>query len=767
MRSPRLSDRILAAGAAFLPALILSWPLLAAHGIPAFNHDWSWPPDAAAAWGAFQNSAHAFSDDNFGALNYYLGSAPSTFIVYLFVAAFGSAAAVKLLVFLLLAGASAGAYALARALGAPASSAAACALVYGASPVSANELAAGHIAYLFAYAGLPCVAWCAVRLAARPRVILFAVLIPVCTVAIAQPQFAFFNAIAVLVFLPLASSRAAVLALLGAAALAFAASPFEIAAALAGHPLSGLYADLTTLHWEAANSAPLLQSFAGAGYAPRYDQAAPAALLWLRTGAAAALWLFAAAAVWQRPRRLAFFVAALVAALVVAGTNGPLALALNALFTHVPQASLFRELYHFSALAVLGVAVLASTSRFARVSGAAAILAVLFILPQLTGGFWRFVGSYDGGEMQALSRIVERDPGNGRVLYWPLLQPMGPHGDRAGADPDAFPIGSHPAVSEFIPVQPLSQIGFLLCDPHTDVRTFLAEFGIRYVVIRTHWRSMYFTKIEPALQPLGRRAPAGDCGTDRLLRVLPIAFRGSTHALAIVPDPKPLVSTSFSSPLYRLPVRSAFDADRASVDPRRNWVDATRWQWWNRSFLGPVNPGLITLGRAAYRLPAAARGRSLLINAGRVFRSVKISPHTRTLRAAGPTLLAGVAVRPQPSPRGRACASIVPEGAAYRISSAGCPQVTVEMSSLPMSGWTLRDRRGRTIAALASAWDEQWRVPASEAPLTLSRNLPAAVQAGLAAQYAEWTAFGAALAALLCMTILRIFAFATPTKDQD
>ena len=146
-------------GSAFVVWLVLR-PLWVMHGIPAFNHDWSWPPDRIQAWSQFRDAASPFTHNNFGQFNFYIGSAPYALVIAIAVQLFGAALGVKVLASLLVFGAVLAAFAFARRLGATTVVGASCALFYAASPVVSNELAAGHLAYLAGYAALPVVALC-------------------------------------------------------------------------------------------------------------------------------------------------------------------------------------------------------------------------------------------------------------------------------------------------------------------------------------------------------------------------------------------------------------------------------------------------------------------------------------------------------------------------------------------------------------------------------------------------------------------------------
>jgi hypothetical protein len=647
-------------GAAIVVWLVLR-PLWAMHGIPAFNHDWSWPPDRIQAWSQFRDAISPFTRNNFGQFNFYIGSAPSSLAAALAVQMFGAQLGVKILSSLLLFGALFAAFALAKRLGATPVEGASCALIYAASPVFANEMAAGHLGYLFGYAALPIITLSGLQLALGSRRALSALALAVVVpFSIAQPQFIVFDALVILLLVPWARTGRDRLVVVLTALAILCASPYEIVLALFSHPLTALSFDRANLHWEAANSSALWKAYIGSAYVRPYDASVPAALLAGRAAAGVLLWLIAIVNVVQTRRWMTFLALTVLAAWLNAGANGPLWSVMSFAFVHVPQLAIFRELYHFSGLIMLGLLTLCALSRLRPMAWILAPAAVLFALPQLTGAYWHLVGTYDNAEIAAVARIVNADRGTGSVLFWPLLQPLGRSAALAGADPDAFAIGSHPSLSEFVPVQPLSQLGALLCDSKHDPQRILAQFGVRYAIVRTAWRSFYDQRMEPGLRDLVAGRDPQNCADARLLRGLHVVWRGESHALALVSAPTSRVGATLSDPVWRLPIERAFEASVLTADPRRGWVDGDRWQWWDPTFYGPVNPGIFSLGHVAYELPPQSGGMQLVANApgglvfagasgryavrgARGFRTIRIPDGALAVTAPVPTMLAGLA----------------------------------------------------------------------------------------------------------------------------
>jgi hypothetical protein len=737
-----------AAVIALAAALILR-PLLQLSGLPAFNHDWSWPPSGVQAYTLLHDSMQPYSHNNFGSANYSIVTAPLWAANALATFLFGVVAGLKLLLFVILFFAGCSAAFFVRQLGGGRLAQTVGAIFYAGSPIVANELAAGHVAYLLGYAALPAVAACASILSQRWSVTAALALAALFPLTQAQPQFAFFYAVVCVLAALCAQRRSFALILAAAAVVALLASPYEAALALFGHSAQSLSFDQTNIHWVATNSAPLLRSFTASGYAGNYDLAAGGRLIALRAIAGAALWILAVVllATSRTSFARAVIVAGFIAALIVAGTNGPFAPILVFLFSHVPAAALFRELYHCAGFVVLALLAALALTRGPRMTLAAAALALIFALPQYTGSFWGFVRSYDPHEMQTVADRIAADPGSGNVLFLPLLQPLGPAGGSAGSDPDAFAIGAHPAIWEFIPRQPMSQIDALLRYRPADVRSILRDFGVRYVVMRPGWRSHYFERAEPALRKIFASHPPPAEQPAQVARALKIELRLSAHELASIPNAKPRVSTALSNLVYRLPLALQFSPNVLTPDPSKAWAGADRWQWWNQSFLGPVNPGVFSLGGVAFELPRPVAD-GVVANLSGGYAVVRLSQNTRSVVPGKPSILSGYGRLPQ-FPGAAACGEISRSGERYRVAGAQCKLLTVEALENTNAGWVLRDAGGVAVRPLDTAWDEKWLAPGNRGAYDLRQELGAPLAIALFLQRLVWVGALLALALII------------------
>lgn len=728
---------------------LLLRPLLAHAGLPGFNHDWAWPPTEQQAMTQFVSMLHPYVDTNFGGENFFIGGVGLRALMAL-ASITGPGMGLRLVLWLVLLVAFAGAYRLARYLAATPAVAASIATIFTASPVTANELAAGHVSYMFSYALLP---WLlsSVLVVARekrplPGLLAVAFLAPL---GAAQPQFIIFDPVVCLVALAFAHDRQSRGLVLACAAYALLATPYTLALAAVGHPAAELRTDRTTLHWIAANSGSIGAAFLATGYHPAYDRLAPQALIVARAIGGALLWIAAVIGVVRAPASRLAFVVALLAILLCAGLNGLFAAPLAFAFAHISATALFRELYHFSALVMLGLCVCLASARFRFANVALPICTFLYAVPQLTGGFWNAVGWYDPAAMQPIVSRIAQAPGNGYVLFLPLLQPIGQRGEpHAGADVDAFSVDGHASLSEFVPVQPLSQLDFILRRHPANAAALLNRLGIEFVVIRLDRTSEYFTRIEPALNPLVVRHGVPSENFAWLLRRLHTIARSGEIVLAQAGNGEIVHSAlTADAPFYRLGLKSP-RASSAVVDPRRGWVAGTSWQWWNAAFMGPIDPGVFSIG-VPWRgigsdvkpLVVAAPQGARLIEGGSV---EKISPSNEyrdiSVRgsyefiANGGAMIAGTGER-----------SSRREGAQQGE--------TLEVAALRGSGWVVRDASGRRMPEVSSAWDLEWLLPLRGAPYSLRRELSPLLEIGLALQYLVWALAIASAIALLTLTV--------------
>ncbi len=744
-------------------AIFLLRPLLTHAGLPAFNQDWAYPPTRTQANSMAYAMAQPYLASNFGFLNFYISSAAFWVIGAALSAIFGVSIGLRVFLFVLILAAFFLMRLTARALGATGFLSGLVAILYACSPVVANELAAGHVAYLLGYACLPGVLYSALLVARteRPLAGVLGILF-LAPLSIAQPQFAVFNLIVCLSALPFCTNSRRRWLVVACATYLLAASPYGIALALFAHAAQALSFDRTNLHWEGANSAPLGQAFLAAGYPAGYDRIALNQLIVARSFGGLLLWGAMVIATIRNWRFATFSILALLSVFIVSGVNGPLAPILSILFTHIPAMALFRELYSCSCLVILGICACISGLQWKPVRAYLAIPVSIFVAAQVTSGFWGPVAFYNPNGIRHVVKIIQQSKTDGYVAFLPLLQPMGPKKNvGSGADPMAFPIAGHPSLSEFVPAQPLSQLDYLLRTRPRHVNELLASFGIKFVVLRPAWASRYFEQLEPALRSLVVQHPPPHQDERWIEQHLHIVSRVDGILLARVPRVRGLVRGNVSGdrvPIYRVANLTPPYQSVKAADPRLGWVDASRWQWWNPTFLGPVNPAVFAINVPWHEAPKSAAKIMLNAPEGGTWSgpglSIPVGPTDGYQALVPPSMGAtftpkGAAVilgtRAMKKSRvGRqndgGCSHVRKVGSRYLIRAAGCASGAVEVLARPESGWVLLDSRGRRRAPDPTAWDTRWFFSNQDETFVLRRHLPWPLFVGMICQYGVWAA---------------------------
>jgi len=347
---------LIATSVAFAAAV--SAPLYAGPFVPAFQQDWVWPINEGqlAAFGS--QGVHAWLSSGLGGPLVY----PTTWwgpeLEALACRLFGveSGLAAYLFFWMSLSGIGLSIALLQmRVSYVGAFFAVAC---FAGNPVVLNEIQAGHLNFIVAYAMLPWILTLAMREGWRATLLL-GLLVGLSAI---QQQFLVFSlglafAISITVVSPRTLQfwmRVAAIAIIAAAVSA----PSWIGAATFGtsslSPLDALLA------WERVQSSPLPSALRLLGYQGGYDARL------ISQAAQAALWVLPALAVVGLVSafrsRFTNIIGAIAVLSVVAtsGLKGPGSVVVQFMFLHVNAATLFRELYNFSALTVLALSILAA-----------------------------------------------------------------------------------------------------------------------------------------------------------------------------------------------------------------------------------------------------------------------------------------------------------------------------------------------------------------------------------------------------------------------
>jgi len=423
-----------------LAAALLFAAFVVVKGVPTLRHDWTWPIDGHAIPWFASTSFNGWLSDSLGTSNPH----PTTYLI-----------ALPIVAVMWIAGPLAALAIFAAAIGyACMRTAARAAAEWGASwpaavgigffalfnPWVYNQVVAGHLVMVFAYAGLLGLfsEMLRGRSASPVRLALWIVLVA------AQLQFFILAMVALVVF------ACATRKWLPPAAGLIVALPTVV----------GLIAERASLvnipyevEWQTNQSVapgPLL-GLSGyfAGYADRLGVTVSIAV-WT----VLALAVIGAVAAHRRIAASIAFAAAILFYVAIIGVHGPLAAPYEWIVRNVPESGVYRELYDGAGIiaALLALLSCAAAARF-RALGYVALAAGV-TLPIAWGlhppsDFWTGAASYP-------HPVVAASPLT-RVALLPAFQPLGLQtGDGDGADPDAFVYPRVvPALNEYFPTYPV------------------------------------------------------------------------------------------------------------------------------------------------------------------------------------------------------------------------------------------------------------------------------------------------------------------------
>jgi hypothetical protein len=556
-------------------------------GVPTLRHDWNWPIDAVAMPPFLNELIGGWLPAGFGQLNAH----PTTYVIALPIALamwlVGPLGALALFAFAIgwLCVRNAARVSLSWSAGTPA--VAGIGLFALFNPWVYNEIVAGHLVMVLAYAGTIGLAGEMLRgaKASSVRLALWLVLV--------ETQLQFFI-LAMLALVLFASRTKKWL-------------PPVAGVILALPTIVGLLAERGTivripysLAWQVYQSvAPAALSALG-GYFPGYAD---------RLGVAAevAVWAVVALAlagvvIARRSRGvIAAAVAMVVLFVVIAGTQGPLAVPYAWAVHNVPESGVFRELYDLAGLLAVALVVAASAAlgslrpaRYVALAAGLALAATWMADPP--SDLWIGASSYPHPLVAA--------PPFSRVALLPAFQPLGLRdsgGDGADPDAHAYP-GNVTALNEYLPEYPVD-MALALFERRGDAGA-LRALGVAAIVSRDWLISRANERIVLVGPP-------------------PPKYSGATARVRYLADPLPLVSTCGAIAVFALPNRldacgvffgdagTAYPAVRTlsahgdSVDPRIDWIDA-RLAFANEPALAQGLGGVYTQSRAPYRIESGA-----------------------------------------------------------------------------------------------------------------------------------------------------------------
>jgi hypothetical protein len=420
--------------------------------------------------------------------------------------------------------------------------------VYLGNPVIINELHAGHLLFFASYALMP---WTIV-LARGKNIPHRALLLGTCVgLGAAQQQFFAFGWLIAMLFL-VKKSRLLDRVTVTLVAL-LVAMPQWIQAVISHVPALNIYAPFR--HWEDAQSIAAPFFVRMLGYIGGYDFALPPVVttcLWLLPAAGAVGLIF------LRPAdRLRVAILALVAALMMNGTNWPTGGMIDALFANVKAAGLFRELYNFVALWIVALtisiaALVDAVARRAWVAWCAAgVLAILSLCCNAYAS--EGITTVDGAGVDVAAVQTSY-----RFAVAPGFFPQAREGSIGGVAPSALGIGQSSLANATLPLQwPSAYLSALInAGDSTGMAAVSRRMAVGCVVTLKGVREVVQSTAEPALRSLPFVTP-------ELLPVQPCG--GNTSRLVIAP-----VGTSIDMQVPQtIPVLANY-AD--STDPNHGWV---------------------------------------------------------------------------------------------------------------------------------------------------------------------------------------------------
>ena len=684
------------------------WAIVVSGSIPAFQQDWTWP----LSRGLSLQWLHAFiglwDERGLGQGN------PLPWQTYAVVAqvasilvlgpSLGLAFCIAALEFL----AGYGCVRMLKAFGvdSPVAQLAA-AIFYAFGPVVLTRIAAGHLAYLVAYALLPIAVELGRRLFAERNWATCAPLGIILGLSASQIQFFAITPIALLLLAAFGPrSRGWIARLIVALIVGVAIQLQALLPLIASSTPSHYFGERALLSWEFNNSSPLASAPIMLGYFTQYyeSNALPWAFVVLYVLLAAALVLAIVAAYRRGLYALAL---AAIGTLFTAGLYGPLSVPLAWAFAHSAYFTVFRDLHYFAALTALGIALAIGLAlqrfRFAVVPLFAVIL--WSVVPTLAASELRplLVPRSAIDDTLADMRVVQAR-GPGRVLWLPTEEPVGIKGSsNTGRDFTAYGPSGNPSVSDDFQNPQLAYALATLRSGRPDWNAF-SSMNVRYLVYRRYVRSARETDNIGTGFRLAY-AKVGDAGLetllarDRRLRLLQRSDGSDVYELAdnegatylAAGDPNAMLYSALQPGTVALqdgPAALNLQPSTDTADPRLAWISG-RMGWRYRAWLpDSIYPFVWTVSNVSLPIALPDSVRCVLAAS---------QPRPSTLSLAGrPQTIAGAWRQYRIAPGARA-GSFQPEAnGVAAIADRAC-------------GLGGTNALHRALYVMASAYDAGWR----------------------------------------------------------
>lgn len=428
---------------------------------------------------------------------------------------------------------------------------------YALDPVMLNKLVSGQTSYLFGYALLPLVP-AAFLASSRGGLLAAGVAVGGLLALVAmQVQLGILAAgllLLLVIYGPAAGfGRRLALFAIACAVLALVELPTLVWLSHGVGTLERLDQFGHGAAWLVANSLQPLDAVRLIGYLTHYD--VTSVFGWMAQWNADSWLVVASAAIGLAalpgPMRGVCFTIVVLTLAFVSGTNTAFGPAIAWLFVNVPIAQTFRELYHAMALLSLAYALgVASCFAFAgRLRAAslarAVLVAVVFIYvaPLLSGDATGWLSAHPVDRYLA-SAFYDQNRGPGRVVWFPLDQPLAFDGHGAGVDPMA--VTERGSLWLYSLTWPLTAVDMAARTGDLSLlRSELRALGVAAAVDRPRMRSRFdafsadgdvarrvFARplaLGPELGTFHAYAP--DLSSYRILDPLPIAYPSARSAL--------------------------------------------------------------------------------------------------------------------------------------------------------------------------------------------------------------------------------------------
>ncbi len=569
--------------------------LVVARGIPTLRHDWNWPIDRTGVASFVESSASGWVSSGFGFPNAhptsYLAVLPLGVTIWIV----GPIVALALFTFITGYACARNATKLCGRWNAPDPAIVGIGLFAVFNPWVYNEVVAGHLTMVLAYAGfigLVCELLSGVEASSVWLAIWFAIVS-------LQLQFVLIAALLLVAF-GLASKKWLPLA----SGLIFTFPTIVGVIAERGTLAATPY----TSTWQINQSVWPLRLLGLGGYFTGYSDR-------LALGGAVATWMFFALTVIgivsvarRTPAILWVPIGAAILFILICGAHGPLATPYLWLVRNVPESGVFRELYDLAGpmtalLMVTACAAMATRKELAYAGACAGVIALGAWLFQPPNAVWIPAASYPHPALNA--------PPNSRVALLPAFQPLALiRVGGSGADPDAYvrSDGVDP-LNEYFATYPVDMA--LARYVQRGDMSALRGLGVAEIVPRPWLVSLSNGSIGLAARVVAAAAPMHRFGATP----------------TYVGDPAPLVSACALPHVIALPDQpgacNLFFGDVASqngvhplrpgsdsLDPRDGWIDA-RLTFAELPAFAQALGGTFTTSRLPYRIAA---GSTVLTN---------------------------------------------------------------------------------------------------------------------------------------------------------